>query len=228
MEQTGEYRIAAPRAQVWQALNDAEILGQCIAGCQQVEQIDEQHFDVKVKAKVGPVSAVFQAALELTELDPPNSYVIVGNVKGGAAGFAKGSARVLLTEAAADQRAASTDGESAPAGSAAEVDAADSTAAQSTLLSYTVNANVGGKLAQVGSRLVDGAARKMADDFFAAFTALLAPDTPDAPDAPDAAAQPAGAATPGSADAAEQSAGGQWKIWLVAFLALAIAAVLTI
>jgi len=215
LEQTGEYRIAAPREQVWQALNDAQILGQCIAGCQQVEQLDEQHFDVKVKAKVGPVSAVFQAALELTELDPPHSYVIVGNVKGGAAGFAKGSARVELREEDSSVSADAT-ADGAPTASADAV---------STVLSYAVNANVGGKLAQVGSRLVDGAARKMADDFFAAFTALLAP-----PEEMSAAQEPGqqAAAQQHTQAGDEGASSGQWKIWLIAFLALTIAAVLTI
>ncbi len=190
MEQHGEYRIHASREEVWQALNDPEILGRCISGCQDVTRIDDQHFDVKVKAKVGPVSAVFQAALELADLQPPDSYVIQGNVKGGAAGFGKGSANVSLRD---------EDG--------------------ATVLRYNVNANVGGKLAQVGSRLVDGAARKMADEFFAAFSEHLSP------------APPGETATP-SAPATQQDSGyersGQWKIWLIAFVVLALAVVLTV
>ena len=87
MEQAGEYRIAADRETVWAALNDPEVLGACITGCQGVEKIDDTHFDVSVKAKVGPVSATFQAALALEDLNPPESYTINGNVKGGAAGF---------------------------------------------------------------------------------------------------------------------------------------------
>ena len=141
MQQTGEYEIAASLQAVWDALNDPDVLGACITGCQEVTRVDEQHFDVRVKAKVGPVSATFQASLELKDLDPPRSYVIEGGVKGGAAGFGKGTAAVQLTEAGT----------------------AD---APSTRLSYTVDASVGGKLAQVGSRLVDGAARKMADEFY--------------------------------------------------------------
>ena len=144
MQQNGEYLIPAPVETVWQALNDPEVLGACIPGCQSVTQVDDTHFDASVKAKVGPVSATFQAGLELTDLNPPNSYTIAGNVKGGAAGFGKGTAAVSLADA---------DG--------------------GTRLSYEVNANVGGKLAQVGSRLVDGAARKMADDFFSAFSEHL-------------------------------------------------------
>ncbi|MEM9620051.1 MAG: carbon monoxide dehydrogenase subunit G [Pseudomonadota bacterium] len=213
MEQSGEYRIAAPREQVWAALNDPDILGKCIAGCQKVSRTDDQHFDVKVKAKVGPVSAVFDAALELSELQPPQSYVIVGNVKGGAAGFAKGSATVTLREETVDEE---TSGEAALSEEKRSVEAGTA-----TVLSYVVNANVGGKLAQVGSRLVDGAARKMADDFFAAFSALLNPVAEDAP--PDNQRQ-----SDAAAETAEGSAAsGQWKIWLIAFVVLGLAAVLT-
>ncbi len=188
MQQSGEYRISASRDSVWQALNDPDLLGECIAGCQHVKKIDDEHFDVAVKAKIGPVSATFQAQLELADLKPPESYVIKGNAKGGAAGFAKGQANVRLAE---DQGA--------------------------TVLTYDVEANVGGKLAQVGSRLVEGATRKMADDFFTAFSRRLDPDavaTPSAEDAGDVA------------DQYENS--GQWKIWAIAFGVLILAAVLAI
>jgi carbon monoxide dehydrogenase subunit G len=144
LEQTGEYRIDVPRDLVWRELNDPDALGKCISGCQEVTRVDDEHFDVTVKAKIGPVSATFQAAVALADIDPPNSYVIQGNIKGGAAGFAKGSAKVDLADDAG-----------------------------ATILRYAINASVGGKLAQIGSRLVDGAARKMANDFFAAFTAHL-------------------------------------------------------
>ena len=145
MEQSGEYRIAASREDVWAALNDPDVLGACIDGCESITRSDEQHFDVAVKAKIGPVSATFQAQLELTDLNPPISYVINGNAKGGAAGFAKGSANVSLTE---------------------EGDV--------TLLRYGVKANVGGKLAQIGSRLIDGTAKKYATEFFETFTEIAA------------------------------------------------------
>ncbi len=190
MEQTGEYRISASRDEVWAALNDPEVLGTCITGCQDVTQIDDEHFDVRVKARIGPVSATFDAALELGDLNPPASYVIQGNVKGGAAGFAKGSASVSLTEAGDE-----------------------------TVLSYTVNANVGGKLAQVGSRLVDGAARKMADEFFEAFSERLSgagePETEQIPQ-------------PEVQDADTQESSGQRIIWIIAFVVLALAIVLAI
>lgn len=192
MEQSGEYRIAASRVDVWTALNDPDVLGACIDGCQTITRSDEQHFDVAVKAKIGPVSATFQAQLELTELNPPISYVINGNAKGGAAGFAKGVANVSLTE---------------------EGDV--------TVLRYGVKANVGGKLAQVGSRLIDGAARKMADDFFETFSKRLGPQVAAA----DAAEQ-AGVLAQETAALREYEKSGGGFIWLIAFAVLVIAMVL--
>ena len=193
MEQSGEYRIGASREAVWAALNDPDVLGACIEGVQHVTKIDDEHFDVSVKAKVGPVSATFQAALTLSDLNPPASYVIQGNAKGGAAGFAKGSATVNLEEEAQGV----------------------------TLLRYGVNANVGGKLAQVGSRLVEGAARKMADDFFAAFSLKLDPNA--------AVGEAHTATEDGSKQAAPVTeSSGQWIIWAIAFGVLALAVILTI
>src|SRR5258708_19707865 len=98
MEMAGEYRIAAPRARVWAALNDAEILRQSISGCEEIEKTSETSFTAKVRAKVGPVSATFTGAVTLSDLDPPNGYTISGEGKGGVAGFAKGGAKVQLTE----------------------------------------------------------------------------------------------------------------------------------
>ncbi len=144
MNQSGEYRIPAERAEVWRALNDPETLKRCIAGCQSMEMRSDGGFDAVVKAGVGPVRAVFKAALNLTDMNPPESYTINIAVKGGPAGFARGSAAVAL----------------APEG-------------EETMLRYTARANIGGKLAQIGSRLIDGAARKMADDFFKAFHAEM-------------------------------------------------------
>jgi len=192
LEQSGEYRIAASREAVWAALNDPEVLGACIEGCQTIDKIDDEHFDVSVKAKVGPVNATFNAALELTDMAPPASYVINGNAKGGAAGFAKGSATVNLDEEEGV-----------------------------TVLRYGVKANVGGKLAQIGSRLVDGAARKMADDFFAEFSKRLDPDAVAGggqSDAEDAAA---------TTERAYERGDG-WQMWLIAFIGLAIAIVLAL
>src|SRR3546814_4560548 len=144
MQMTGQYRIEAPRETVWQALNDVEVLRQCIPGVEEIEKTSDTSFAAKVRAKVGPVSARFAGNVTLSDLDPPNGYTISGEGKGGAAGFARGGARVRL----ADDGAA-------------------------TLLSYDVDATVGGKLAQIGSRLIDGTAKKMADDFLARFAATV-------------------------------------------------------
>ena len=124
MQMNGEYRIPAPRQAVWDALNDPEILKQCIPGCEELTRTDEGGFEAKVTAKVGPVRAKFGGKVELSDIDPPNGYTISGQGTGGAAGFAKGGAKVSLAEDGGE-----------------------------TVLSYTVDASVGGKLAQIGSRL---------------------------------------------------------------------------
>lgn len=144
MEQVGEYRIAAPRARVWEALNDPAVLKSCIEGCEELTRSGEDAFHAVVRARLGPVNAVFAGDIALKDLDPPNGYTLDVNAKGGAAGFASGSARVTLKD----------EGEG-------------------TLLSYAAEGRVGGKLAQIGQRLVDAAARKTADDFFAAFAREL-------------------------------------------------------
>jgi uncharacterized protein len=145
MDMTGEYRIAAPRAKVWAALNDAEILRQAIPGCDEIEKTSDTSFTAKITAKVGPVKASFGGKVTLSDMDPPNGYTITGEGSGGVAGFAKGGAKVGLVDDGAG-----------------------------TLLTYSVDAQVGGKLAQIGSRLIDGTARKMAEDFFSRFAALVA------------------------------------------------------
>jgi hypothetical protein len=184
LEQTGEYRIRAGLDQVWAGLNDPDVLARCIDGCQSMEKVADDRFETAVKTKVGPVSATFQAVLELTDVVAPTSYTIRANVKGGAAGFGKGTAEVSLSP--------------------------DEDQSDATLLRYQVKANVGGKLAQVGSRLIDGAARKMADDFFAAFGQEVSGVAPEA----TGAAQPEG-------DVYEKS--GRWQIWLVVFALLLLA-----
>ncbi|HEX3882931.1 MAG TPA: carbon monoxide dehydrogenase subunit G [Stellaceae bacterium] len=146
MEMHGERRIPAPRQQVWERLNDPETLKLCIPGCQEIEKVSDTEFTAKVKAKVGPVSATFNGKVRLTDLDPPAGYTIGGEGTGGIAGFAKGSATVALIEEGGE-----------------------------TVLKYGVQAQVGGKLAQIGSRLVDGVARKYADEFFAKFASVVAP-----------------------------------------------------
>ena len=147
MEMTGEFRIPAPRQRVWEGLNDPEILKQCIPGCQTLEKVSDTEFNGRVVASVGPVRATFGGKVTLSDLDPPHGYTISGEGSGGVAGFAKGGAKVNLAE--------------------------DGTA---TVLTYAVQAQVGGKLAQVGSRLIDGVARKMANDFFGHFAAAMAPE----------------------------------------------------
>jgi carbon monoxide dehydrogenase subunit G len=155
MEMTGEVRLPAPRETVWRALNDAEILKQSIPGCEEIVKLSDTEMTARVSAKVGPVSAKFTGKVLLSELDPPNGYTISGEGQGGVAGFAKGGAQVSLKD----------DG-------------------GGTMLSYKVQAQIGGKLAQIGSRLIDATARKMADEFFTRFVAAVGSGAP----APAAAA----------------------------------------
>lgn len=185
MDLTGETIIAAPRARVWQALNDPEILKQAIPGCESVDKQSDTEFAAKVTAKIGPVKASFTGQVTLLDLDPPNGYRIQGEGKGGPAGFAKGGATVRL--------------EDVPEG---------------TKLLYTVDAQIGGKLAQIGSRLIDGAAKSLAGEFFAKFNALVSAEPPvvDREEAEEAAAEqesddlpppPAETASPATADEAK-------------------------
>ena len=140
MEMTGEQLIHASQAETWAALNDTEFLKACVPGCETIERTSDTDFVVQMTARVGPVSAKFKGKLNLSNMNPPHSYSIAFEGQGGVAGFAKGGADVSLT----------------PEG-------------DSTKLAYKVKANVGGKLAQIGSRLVDAAANKVANDFFNAF-----------------------------------------------------------
>lgn len=140
MELQGEYRIPAPREQVWAMLNDPEVLRKCIPGCQELDGSPEDGFNATVKLKVGPVSATFKGAVTLTNVNAPESYTIVGEGKGGIAGFASGGADVVLTEDGAE-----------------------------TVLRYEVNAKVGGKLAQLGSRMIKSTSEKLAKQFFDEF-----------------------------------------------------------
>ena len=141
MKMMGEEIIAAPRQLVWDALNDPDVLKKCIAGCEEIKKKSDTEFDARVIAKVGPVKAAFTGNVKLSKLNPPRSYVISGEGKGGMAGFAKGGATVRLSD----------------------------TGDHATKLAYDVDAQVGGKLAQIGSRLIDSTARKMAADFFNKF-----------------------------------------------------------
>jgi carbon monoxide dehydrogenase subunit G len=150
MKMIGEVTLPADRQTVWGRLNNPEVLKACIPGCQSLEKTGENGFIAIVKIKVGPVSATFKGAVTLSDLDPPNSYRISGQGEGGVAGFAKGGALVTLND----------------------------TEACETKLTYDVEANVGGKLAQLGGRLIDGVAKKMADQFFANFVKAVVGEMP--------------------------------------------------
>jgi carbon monoxide dehydrogenase subunit G len=140
MEIKGEYRIAAPREKVFAALNDQAVLQACIPGCESLEKTSDTEMKAKVRMRIGPVSASFTGKVTLSDIDPPNGYRISGEGEGGVAGFAKGGATVALAD---------KDG--------------------GTLLTYDVEAQIGGKLAQLGQRLINGSAKKLADEFFANF-----------------------------------------------------------
>jgi len=160
MKMQGEELIAAPRERVWEALNDPDVLKQCIPGCQSLEKEADDRLKATVAIKIGPIGARFNGAVTLSELDPPNSYVISGEGQGGAAGFARGSARVALAEEGG-----------------------------STRLTYTVDAEVGGRLAQVGGPIIDATAKQLANTFFKRFGASFT--------AQASVAVPAGASEPG-------------------------------
>lgn len=169
MEMTGEQRIPVGQQRVWEALNDPEVLKTCIPGCDTIERVSDNEYKIGMTAAVGPVKARFAGKLTLLDLNPPNSYSLAFEGSGGAAGFGKGGAKVNLT----------------PDGAA------------STLLAYSANAQVGGKLAQVGARLIDGVAKKMADDFFKKFNATVAVAAPaPAQEAPSTMATAPAAAAP--------------------------------
>jgi len=144
MELSGEIELVAPRQKVWEALNDPEILRQCIPGCNSLEKNSDTELDAHITAKVGPVKAKFSSKVTLSDLDPPKSYTLSGEGKGGVAGFAKGQVQVELIEEGATTR-----------------------------LCYTSAVQIGGKLAQVGSRLVNSAAKKWVDEFFSAFKEVV-------------------------------------------------------
>ncbi len=145
MDMTGERRISAPRQKVWDALNDPATLQACIPGCESLEKTGEHDLKATAAVKIGPISARFTGNVTLGDLDPPNSYRISGEGQGGVAGFAKGGANVRLTDDEAG-----------------------------TLLSYDVKAQVGGKIAQLGARLIDATSKQMADMFFDRFSAMVA------------------------------------------------------
>lgn len=182
MEMTGEYKIPATRQKVWEALNDPEILKECIPGCQELNKESDTELSATVKSKVGPVSATFKGKVTLSDIDAPNGYKISGEGTGGVAGFAKGGAEVKLAD----------DGDG-------------------TLLTYEATGQVGGKLAQIGSRLIDSTAKKMANEFFGKFAEIVGGDnaaaaaTAAAPEAAPAAPEPAADPAPATAPATPET-----------------------
>jgi hypothetical protein len=152
MDINGQYRIAAPRDVVWAALNDPEVLKRCIPGCKELEQRSPTDLAAKVALKIGPISATFSGTVTLENLNPPTGYTIVGQGQGGAAGFAKGRADVTLAEIG-----------------------------EETELTYVAKAEVGGKLATLGGRLIQATSKKLADEFFGKFVAELNGEASAAP-----------------------------------------------
>lgn len=177
----GEYRIAAARTAVWAALNDPEVLKACIPGCEELHKLSDTEIDARINAQLGPVRSVFATRIQLSDIQPPVSYTLSGEGK-GAAGFGKGSAQVNLAE----------DGDA-------------------TVLRYTADMHLGGKLAQVGSRLLEPTTRQLADQFFDAFAKRL-----------DSSAAKA-AAAPAESTVGRSPGGSSWMWWLAAAILLAAA-----
>ena len=189
MDLTGEYRIPAPRETVWAALNNPDVLKACIPGCEELNKTSDTELVAKVVAKIGPVKAAFGGKVTLSDLDPPNGYTITGEGQGGAAGFAKGGAKVRL-------------------------EAVDGGAA--TVLHYSADAQSGGTLAPIGYRLVEGTAKKLADEFFAAFAAQAAANAPAASQAAQAGEQaPQPVSQPAPAIATASSTGLSPVLWII-------------
>ncbi len=190
MDMIGERRIEAPRTVVFAALNDTQVLRASIPGCESVEREGADKLLAKVTLKIGPVKATFSGVITLSDLTPPESYTISGEGQGGIAGHGRGSADVRL--------------EAVPGAGGQEA----------TLLHYTVRAEVGGKIAQLGSRLIDSTAKKLADDFFSRFAQIVAPDSAAQSDtATQEAAASAGAQANESVETPENPAAGAHKWW---------------
>ena len=191
MKLSGEHLIPASQQIVWEALNDADMLRACLPGCETLEKVSDTEMTAKITTKIGPVKATFTGDVTLSDLDPPNGYKLSGEGQGGAAGFASGSASVNLSE---------QDG--------------------GTLLRYEVEARVGGKLAQIGSRLIDSVTKKLAAQFFTSLVEKLSPD--DATDAEPQSAEstesaPA-TATPAAAAASAPKRGIPTPIWAIGII----------
>jgi uncharacterized protein len=187
MEFKGRYLIPAPPEKVWAALNNPQVLRQCVPGCERMDKTDDTHFSAAAVLKIGPVKATFNANIALENLDPPRRCTLKGEGQGGVAGFARGEAEVVLTP---------QDG--------------------GTELSYAAQANIGGKLAQIGQRLIDGAAKQIADDFFVRFAAAVASEPELVAETPEPAiSSPAAAEAP-----SEQRGGLAPEVWVVGLIAL--------
>jgi len=191
MEMQSSRSVPAPVPTVWAALNDPAVLKDCIPGCETIEPDGENAYRIAMAARIGPVAAKFSGRMQIADIDPPTGYTLSFEGQGGAAGFAKGNAKVGL----------------APAENGA-----------ATTLSYTVNAQVGGKIAQIGSRLVDGAAQKLADDFFARFSDKVAASA-----VTTAAAEALPASVPSEPPPAGNNA---WVRWLALAILIGVVAYL--
>lgn len=199
MDITGEYTIPAAKQDVWDALNDPEVLKVCVPGCEEMEKVSDTEFNAKITAKIGAVRAKLKGEVKLSDIDAPNSYTISGSGKGGVAGFAKGGAKVSLADA--------------PGGG--------------TILTYEAQADLGGKLAAVGSRVIQGVAKKMADDFFGTFARVVSGEVEEA-------AAPATSAVDATTAVTPVAEGEGLPVWvkgaivnaLISILAVATAVVL--
>ena len=195
MRMTGEQRVAAPRAKVWEGLNDPAVLAQCIPGCQSLERDGDNRFVATAEVKIGPIGARFKGAVELSDLDAPNGYTITGSGNGGVAGTAKGGAKVRLSD----------------------------TADGGTLVAYEVDAEVGGRMAQLGGPIIDATAKTLAGKFFAKFGEVVAGgNASTGQGAPEQGATAPVAAVGGPAagvvpSARLSSAGGLWG-WVAALV----------
>lgn len=193
MNLSGEYKLPLPRQAVWEGLNDPDVLKRCIPGCEELIKSSDTEMSAKVALKIGPMSAKFSGKVTLSEIDPPKGYKIAGEGQGGVAGFGKGSAVVSLEEDGADV----------------------------TILRYTADSQVGGKIAQLGSRLIDATAKKLADEFFGKFAAAMAERAAPQAATPPSDGAPGDIAVQPSVPAAAPASGGGLSpaIWIPALVA---------
>lgn len=193
----GEYRIPANKQAVWDALNNPEVLKDSLPGCEKIEKTSDTEMTATVTIKLGPVKARFAGKVTLSDLNPPNSYTLTGDGQGGAAGFASGAAKVHLAE----------DGDV-------------------TILTYTAEAKVGGKLAQIGSRLIDSTSKKLAAQFFGKLADIVGGDEGDEPSEKLAAEQETPATPPAQPNNRERGRGLPTSVWVGGVSIIAIILVL--